>query len=292
MTLSQHPFIPSETLSTHPLADLLPYPNAPVHLDIGTGLGHFLETLAQIHPLENWIGLEFDGKILKRAVRRIRKSTPNNTILFALKALPFLLENVPPQSLDHIWINFPDPWPKKRHADRRHSHPAMLKLLSSRLKIGGSLHLATDVPAYLAEMSKSVSVLPEFSTGTDTQWQRETLNVQTKYERKWLGQGKTIFYGDWKKTGQGANIVFEWQPAPNIGVTHLPKPKWYGEGRYQAKVFPPRQNALKQCGFYLIDREADISTPGILNTQDSLIHLKGAWTPWKIDLMKRVISEK
>jgi len=291
-TPAQRPFIPTENLSTHRLTDLLPLKDSPIHLDIGTGLGHFLETLAQINFAENWIGLEVDGKILKRAIRRVRRSTPNNTILFALKAMPFLLENVPPQSLDHIWINFPDPWPKKKHANRRHSHPTMLNLLSNRLKIGGSLHLATDVSAYLTEMSTGISALPEFSIGTEPQWRRETLNVQTKYERKWLGRGRTIFYGDWQKTRLGAIMPFEWQPAPTIALHHLPEAKWYGEGRYQTKIFPPGQNTPHQCGFYLIDREADISTPGTLNAQEKRIYLKGAWTPWKIDLMTRVLSIK
>ena len=287
---SDKPFIPTEELATHKLTDLLPIKNAPTHLDIGTGLGHFLETLAQINHTDNWIGLEYDGKILKRAVRRVRRSTPNNTILLAVKAMPFLLETVPPQSLDHIWINFPDPWPKLRHIERRHSNPATLNLLSSRLKIGGTVHLATDVPTYLEEMSAGLSKMPEFASGCDARWQRETLNVQTKYERKWLGQGKSIFYGDWQKTKLGAIVPFEWQSPPEISFTQLPKAQWYGEGRYRAKVFPPRKNMPPQCGFYLIDRETGINTPGMINTADFSIRLKGVWTPWKIELMKLVFA--
>lgn len=290
MNTTQRPFIPAEILSQHALIALLPFPAAPVHLDIGTGLGHFIETLAARNPNDNWIGLEFDGKILKRAVRRVRKSAPNNTILFAVKAMPFLLESVPPQSLDHIWINFPDPWPKKKHADRRHTHPSMLKLISSRLKLDGALHLATDVPAYFAAMSTGVAEMSEFSPASDTLWQRKTLGVQTKYERKWLGQGKSIFYGDWQKTEQGESVAFDWQPTPDIDFKQLPKQAWYGEGRYRAKVFQPRKYSNHQCGFYLIDRETGISTSGILDAETGRIHLKGAWTAWKIDLMAAILA--
>ena len=154
------------------------------------------------------------------------------------------------------------------------------------------LHLATDVLLYMEAMAEGMDAMSEFSFVTESRWRREDLNVQTKYERKWLGQGKPIFYGDWQKIRAGKAVPFERQPAPIINVSRLPEARWYGAGRHQAKVFPPRQNATEQCGFYLIDRETGISTPGIIDTQTKQIRLKGAWTPWKIKLMTAIFSEK
>lgn len=285
------PFIPSEILNTKHLLDLLPLPNASIHLDIGTGLGHFLEEMAQRFPAENWFGLEFDGKTLKRAVRRVRRTVPQNARLLAMKARPFLLEAVPPNSLHHIWLNFPDPWHKKRHANRRHTSLWMLGLLASRLRVGGELHLATDVPAYLETMAAGMAQCAGMTAVTETPWQRETLGVQTKYERKWLRQGKPIFYGDWRKTGEGEAYPFEWSPAPDLPAVVLPEAGVYGEGRFTAKVFPPRRYAPHQAGFYLIDHEQNISTPGYFDEQSGTVSIKGAWTPWKIALLRKIMAE-
>ena len=284
-------FIPSEILSAHALPDLLPLPDAPVHLDIGTGLGHFIAEMAQRHPAANWIGLEYDGKIIKRAIRRVHRAAPHNTRLLTMHARPFLLESVPPNSLDHIWLNFPDPWHKKRHADRRHTHPWMLGLLASRLRVGGELHLATDVPAFFEAMQAGFADRDGIIFTTDTPWRRETLGVQTKYERKWIRQGKPIFFGDWRKTGETEPYPFDRQPPPPFAITELPPSGNYGAGRYTAKVFPPRKLSPRQAGFYLIDHQWGLSTPGYFDAAEGVVRLKGAWTAWKIALVGEVIGD-
>lgn len=289
--MQQQPFISSEILSTHTLADLLPLPGNPVQLDIGTGLGHFIAEMAQRYPAINWIGLEYDGKIIKRAIRRVRRTAPQNTRLLAMHARPFLLESVPPNSLDHIWLNFPDPWHKKRHAERRHTNPWMLGLLASRLQMGGELHLATDVPAFFEAMVAGLTDCPGITFCTDSPWQRKTLGVQTKYERKWTGQGKPIFFGDWRKTAETTPYPFDRQPDPQFTVRQLPSPGNYGQGRYTAKVFPARKSAPQQAGFYLIDHQWGLSTPGYFDAAAQVVRLKGAWTSWKIALMAKIIGD-
>lgn len=295
MTMAQQtklPFLPSEAFNRGHLLYYLPLPDAPVHLDIGTGLGHFLEEMAQHEPGVNWIGLEFDGYALKRALRRIKRAVPENTRLLALKARPFLLEGVPPASLDHIWLNFPDPWPKKQHANRRHTSPWMLGLMASRLKSEGELHLATDVPLYMETMTHRMHDCAGMTAVTETVWRRETLGVQTKYERKWLRQGKPLFYGDWRKTGQSKEYSFEWQPAPVVTLKRLPSAGEVGEGRFTAKIFPPGKNAPHQAGFYLIDHMQNISTPGYFDITSETISIKGAWTPWKIELLHQIMVSR
>ncbi len=286
-----HPFIPSEQLNNYSLTDLLPQPNNAVHLDLGTGLGHFIEAMIARQPQVNWVGLEYDGKILKRAVRRLHRQGSKNVLLFAMEARPFLLECVAPETFDHIWINFPDPWPKKKHANRRHTYPWMLGLLVSRLRLGGELHLATDVPAYLEAMMTGLAALHAVVPTTDARWQRAALDVQTKYERKWLAHGKSIFYGDWRKVAAGPVYPFAWQPAPTFQFTKLPPRTTYKAGRYEAKVFAPHLNAPHQAGFYLIDRETGISTPGTFDAQHGTVLIKGAWTPWKINLLRMLVNQ-
>ena len=284
------PFLPNTVLAEYALPDLLPLPKQPIHIDLGTGLGHFLEEMAQRAPNANWIGLESDGPILKRAVRRVRRASCNNARLFVMDARPFLLESVPPESLDHIWINFPDPWPKKKHASRRHTNPWMVGLMLSRLKPGGELHLATDVPGYLDEMRAGLAKFEGVKLAANTLWRRETLGVQTKYERKWLRQGKAITYADWRKTQPLAlpDYPFDRQKPPDLPVFRLPPPGFYGEGRYALKILTARKTSSHLADFYFIDRQTGITTPGTINAQAGLIQLRGAWTSWKIKLAERI----
>jgi tRNA (guanine-N(7)-)-methyltransferase len=286
-------FVPTTILADHPLLELLPLPDGPVHLDLGTGLGHFLDEMARREAQVNWIGLECEGKILKRAVRRIRRAGHPNTLLFAMEARPFLLESVAPESLDHIWLNFPDPWPKKKHAPRRHTHPWTLGLLVSRLRVGGELHLATDVEDYLEEMVGGLEALEEMTGTTDTPWQRSTLGVETKYERKWKQHGRPIFYGDWRKQRAGSTdqYPFEWQAPPDLQFNRLPEAGVWGDERYCLKVFLYRRGKSSKVGFWLIDRQTGISTPGTIDEKNGGVQLKGAWTPWKIHWLKILLQE-
>ncbi len=291
-TFSEAPFIPAAALADFSLPELLPRPGAPIHLDLGTGLGHFLEAMARRHPDANWIGLEIDGAILKRAVRRIRRAGCDNVLLLSLEARAFLLESVPPGALAHIWLNFPDPWPKKKHARRRHAHPWMLGLLVSRLQVGGELHLATDVPAYMAEMTAGLKAIEAMLPVSDTPWRRESLGVETKYERKWRQQGRPLHYADWRKTSFDAPTAypFERQPNPRFRIAALPPRGFYGQGRYGLKVFAPRRSTPHQTGFVLVDRQTGIATPGLMDTATGNIRLNGVWTPWKIALFRALLD--
>ncbi len=294
MSHASFPFIPNTALAEYALPDLLPFPQHPVHIDLGTGLGHFLEEMAQQAPNANWIGLESEGKILKRAVRRVQRTGCHNARLFVMNARPFLLESVPPESLDHIWINFPDPWPKKKHAFRRHTNPWMLGLMLSRLKPGGELHLATDVPGYLDEMYTELAKFAGVEPAANTFWRRETLGVQTKYERKWLKRGKAIYYDDWRKTQPLPlpNYPFDRHPPPDFSISRLPAPGFYGAKRYTLKILRPRKALPHRADFYFIDRQTGIITPGTIDLQAGAVTLRGAWTPWKTKLISKFANKK
>lgn len=289
----EFPFVPSGLLADYTLPDLLPIPQAPVHLDLGTGLGHFIDEMANREPNINWVGLEYNGEILRRAVKRVQRAGHKNTLLFFREGRPFLLESVPPESLDHIWINFPDPWPKKKHIERRHTHPWMMELLLSRLRVGGELHLATDVSYYLEDTSAWFEIISEAVPAPNSLWRRAVLPVETKYERKWRKYGRPLYYGDWRKlTAFGSALhPFEWQPAPSeFKVTQLPKEKrWTIEdGRYLLTLLAPRdESSTKKSRVYFVDRQTGISTLGWIDTPCSgEVQLKGSWTPWKLRLWR------
>jgi len=152
--------------------------------------------------------------------------------------------------------------------------------------------LATDVPAYFEAMQAGMDACPGIVFCAESLWRRETLSVKTKYERKWMGQGKPIYFSDWRKTDDGTPYPFEWHTAPNIKLAVLPNAGSYGNGRFTAKVFPPLRKTPHRAGFYLIDHQFGVGTPGHFDSQTKTVSIKGGWTPWKIELLAEIIRSK
>lgn len=296
MATRSRSLLPLSRLARQPLAELLPRPGAPIHLDLGTGLGHFLADMAGRYPEQNWIGVELERPIARRAARRIDRSGHDNALLLSVDGRLFLQEAVPSDALDHIWINFPDPWPKDRHAARRHSHPPMLALLLDRLALDGELHLATDVPAYLDEFRERIEATGSVAPAPESAWARSGLDVETKYERKWQRGGKPLHYADWRKVDGGGSAAAEVVPyqridPPALSFTTPPAPGTHSDGRRLAKVFRPRRDDPDRVRVLFIDRETGTSSSAWIDVPSGTVEMQGVWTPWKRDLLEALRDE-
>ena len=90
----------------------------PLHLEIGTGKGRFILELAQRHPEINYIGIEKFSSVLLRGVERQNElELPN--LRFIRGEAEIITEYFARGEIDRIYLNFSDPWPKKRNAKRR-----------------------------------------------------------------------------------------------------------------------------------------------------------------------------
>lgn len=156
-----------------------------LNFEIGCGYGHFLAWLAPRHPHQAFIGVDIVSKVLRKAERRMRQAQAGNVVLAKLDALLTLEELVVPASLDHLYILFPDPWPKAVY--RRSLRADTLGLFASRLKAGGRLIFVSDDPDYAADASALLEASPDFAAGPFP-----PIEVKTKYEQKWLAQEKSI----------------------------------------------------------------------------------------------------
>jgi len=142
--------------------DLLPqlsslFGNAyPVHIEYCSGNGEWIVNRALENPKINWIGVEkaFDRvrKIYSKACRNALK----NLFIVAGEALLFSREYLRDRSVDSIYINFPDPWPKNRHAKHRLIRKPFSQELWRTLKKGGGLTLVTDHLQYLNQMKQEM----------------------------------------------------------------------------------------------------------------------------------------
>lgn len=138
----------------------------PIHLDIGAARGRFLLQMAQIFPQINFVGLEIREPLVIEANRLAREKNLTNLhyeYSNATLSLRRQLENLPPNLLQTVTIQFPDPCYKKKHAKRRMVKPVLVETLAEKLAVGGRVFVQTDVEFLFAEMSQMFEENPNFT---------------------------------------------------------------------------------------------------------------------------------
>ena len=117
---------------------------APRALDIGAGMGETTLTLAEENPENDYLAIEVHNPGIGRLLHSIAKSGISNIRIINHDAVEVVNRQLPEESLTSIYINFPDPWPKKRHHKRRLVQPGFISRLTRLMKTEGQLYLATD----------------------------------------------------------------------------------------------------------------------------------------------------
>ncbi|MBF0379800.1 MAG: tRNA (guanosine(46)-N7)-methyltransferase TrmB [Magnetococcales bacterium] len=131
-------------------------------LEIGFGNGEYLAHLAALNPDDCFIGVDVFQEGVSALLRRLERQNSSNVRVGVDNANIVLLEKIPFNSLDRVVINFPDPWPKKRHHKRRLIQSEFLDLLAQRMISGGKISLATDWAEYSEWMLEHLEVHKEF----------------------------------------------------------------------------------------------------------------------------------
>ncbi len=162
-----------------------------LHLEIGFGDGRYTIYRALEKPKAQFVGVEISNGSIKRALKSIyRKSVKNIYILKG--SAEFVVHNLfAPSSLSSITVNFPDPWPKKKHKKNRLLQASFFHLAANRLKLNGGIYLATDHYEYLnfAQMEAKATGLYNLKKANPS-----NAVFQTKYALKWKEQGKPLYY--------------------------------------------------------------------------------------------------
>ena len=172
--------------------------NRPVWLEIGCGKGDFAVGMSAKYPEYNMIAMEKVPDVaclaLEKAMRH-KDERPDN-LRFLIGDARNLVEWFPAHSVDCIFLNFSDPWPKKGYAKRRLTHEGFLALYKTVLREGGLLRLKTDNEG-LFDFS-----LEEFERfGLKIEWMTRDLhnseknadNIMTEYERNFSSKGQVIY---------------------------------------------------------------------------------------------------
>lgn len=167
----------------------------PLKVDLGCGYGHFLLAMAQNEPGANFIGIEVYAKGIQRAHQKIQTQQLPNVRLLQMNALAAFSTGFCANQLDAIYINFPDPWPKRRHARRRMLQPELIKLLHDRLVVGGRIVVATDLRNYAQDMLRLLLTQPGLQSQIPEGVSNELADrVPTLYEEKFRRLGLAIYY--------------------------------------------------------------------------------------------------
>jgi tRNA (guanine-N7-)-methyltransferase len=127
--------------------------NAPLVLEIGSGMGETTAAIARAHPEADFVAVEVHGPGVGSLLNRIDAEQLTNLRVIRHDALEVLERMVQDGSLAAIHLFFPDPWPKKRHHKRRFVQPDTAALMARKLAPGGVLHAATDWPDYAGHIA-------------------------------------------------------------------------------------------------------------------------------------------
>jgi len=170
-------------------------------LEIGFGRGEFLVELARSAPAVAHLGVEISWKRVLRLARRLARSELRNIRLLNAPGERVVAELLEPGSLEAAWINFSDPWPKRRHQRRRLIQPALVAALAERLAPGGVLHVATDDRAYAEHIDAVLAAEPRLENAYAPEpWLREVPGrTPTAYELEWRAAGRALHFWAYRR---------------------------------------------------------------------------------------------
>jgi len=130
--------------------DMLFPQNQPVFLEIGCGKGEFISTYSVQNPAFNILGLETASKRINNTLKKLSPDKHPNVRLLRLFVDASINIIFPPDSISGVFIQHPDPWPKRKHHRRRLIQQDFLNSLAQILKPDAQIQVSTDHTGYAA----------------------------------------------------------------------------------------------------------------------------------------------
>ena len=175
----------------------------PLHLELGCGKGGFISAMASSTLQVNFIAVDIKSEVLFLAKQKTEEvystaNVPMRNIIFTAQDIERIDDIFAPEdTVDTIYILFPNPWPKERHKKRRLTHTRQLIKYRTFLKNNGEIHFKTDDDelfeeslAYFEEADFTI----EFCTRDAHSEKHLPLSVITEHEEMYAGQGIKIKY--------------------------------------------------------------------------------------------------
>lgn len=167
----------------------------PVWLEVGFGGGEHLVHQAALHPEVGLIGCEPFVNGVAMLLGKIRAAGVENLAIHPGDVRE-LFDVLPDASIDRAFLNYPDPWPKKRHHRRRFVTPGYLGPLARVMRPGAVLRVATDIPDYVRQTLEEVPKAGfDWLAEGPADWREPWGDwISTRYEQKALREGRVPHY--------------------------------------------------------------------------------------------------
>ena len=164
-----------------------------LYVELGTGKGDFITQIAERNPQINFIGLEVEATCVLAAARKVREKNLSNVRLIVFD-INNIAEIFSEHEVDRLYINFCDPWPKKRHAKRRLTHVRFLELYRKILKHDGEIYFKTDNRGLFDFSLEQFALagLDVRDVTNDLHAEEPPENIRTEYENKFSAAGVPI----------------------------------------------------------------------------------------------------
>ncbi len=195
-------FLRPEELSAPPDWSVIFGDRKPIALEIGCGIGDFIANTAADNPDWNFIAIDFYNKGCWKTCRRIDRLGLTNVRVLRVEARQFIAERIPRDSLSAVYINCPDPWPKKKHRKRRLVNRQFLEFIRAFMVPEGDIYFATDFDDYGIDVAHILSGMEGFTNRLAPDPYRHSLGGYhlSKYMNKFMAEGKKIYFVHYRKS--------------------------------------------------------------------------------------------
>lgn len=168
----------------------------PIEVELGCGKGKFIYDIAKKNPNINYIGIEKYDSVVVRALEKLILHPLENIKLIRFDATN-IVDIFTNNEISNIYLNFSDPWPKRKHAKRRLTSPKFLNRFHSVLQNFGNIYMKTDNYAFfeysIMQFNNSIHYYIE-DISLDLYQKLPKDNIQTEFEIKFTERKKPIYY--------------------------------------------------------------------------------------------------
>ena len=166
----------------------------PIHVEVGSGKGAFVSGMAKANPEINYIGVDIQKSVLSYALDKVLATDVPNIKLLWVDGSD-LTDYFEEGEIDRLYLNFSDPWPKKRHEKRRLTYQSFLATYQQILPENGEIHFKTDNRGLFEYSLVSFSQYGMKLKGVwlDLHASDFEDNVLTEYEQKFANKGQVIY---------------------------------------------------------------------------------------------------
>ncbi len=167
--------------------------DSPKILEIGFGMGETTAKIAQSMTNTDFLGVEVHTPGVGGLLKLVEELSLTNVRIIQHDVVDVLNHMIPDFALDGIHIFFPDPWHKKRHHKRRLIQTEFVKLLCTKLKSGGYLHVATDWQEYAEWVFDILKVEPQLENTAVDYAPKPDYRPLTKFENRGIKLGHGVW---------------------------------------------------------------------------------------------------